>query len=355
MINSLSLKNFQCHKNLKLELVPGINVVLGKTDSGKSAILRALYYTIFNKPASNNYPSSWIKNEKNNLIDECKITVEKNNSILHRYKNKDENGYIIDNKKLKAINRDVPEQVQDFFNISSVNFQRQLDSHFLLSETSGQIAKYLNELIDLEDIDLYLSAVEKLKRSTNKEQKQLEKDIEETQVKIEEYNWLQKAKKINNNLQNVIKQKDTAGNIIYDLQKTKKNSELYQQKFKNIPDIEKAHFYIIEMQKIKQNILEVENTITIIKKQFNNNIQYKQKLNKMPDTGKAHNFISKINLYKNKIDKVKTIYNKMRESFHDNEYYISEEKRLANIIVHLKKKIPDICPLCGNLINKKDD
>ena len=37
MISSVHIKNFQKHKDLSLEFTPGINVITGKSDAGKSA------------------------------------------------------------------------------------------------------------------------------------------------------------------------------------------------------------------------------------------------------------------------------------------------------------------------------
>lgn len=41
-IKSIIIKNFQSHANTELELCDGVNVILGNSDVGKTAILRAL-------------------------------------------------------------------------------------------------------------------------------------------------------------------------------------------------------------------------------------------------------------------------------------------------------------------------
>ena len=48
MIKSLHIQNFQSHKKTTLKFHKGINVVIGQSDSGKSAIIRALNWTINN-------------------------------------------------------------------------------------------------------------------------------------------------------------------------------------------------------------------------------------------------------------------------------------------------------------------
>lgn len=49
-LTELSVTNFQSHAATTLELVPGLNVIVGSSDSGKSALLRALYWLYYNKP-----------------------------------------------------------------------------------------------------------------------------------------------------------------------------------------------------------------------------------------------------------------------------------------------------------------
>jgi len=53
MLKKISIQNFQSHKKTELDLVDGINVIYGLSQSGKSAILRALNWIIFNRKFSN--------------------------------------------------------------------------------------------------------------------------------------------------------------------------------------------------------------------------------------------------------------------------------------------------------------
>jgi DNA repair exonuclease SbcCD ATPase subunit len=49
MILSLHLVNFETHKDSLIEFSPGMNVIRGSTDQGKSTIRRALTYVVFKK------------------------------------------------------------------------------------------------------------------------------------------------------------------------------------------------------------------------------------------------------------------------------------------------------------------
>ena len=59
MIQSLALKNFQSHKDTLIKFDPGVNVIVGSTDSGKSAIIRALRWLVWNRPIGDKMRSNW--------------------------------------------------------------------------------------------------------------------------------------------------------------------------------------------------------------------------------------------------------------------------------------------------------
>ena len=51
MIKSIDIENFQSHKKTRIDFDPGVNVIIGRSDSGKTSILRALNWVINNKPS----------------------------------------------------------------------------------------------------------------------------------------------------------------------------------------------------------------------------------------------------------------------------------------------------------------
>ena len=49
-IDKIILENFQSHKYSELEFVEGLNAIIGSTDSGKTAIFRAIKWALYNEP-----------------------------------------------------------------------------------------------------------------------------------------------------------------------------------------------------------------------------------------------------------------------------------------------------------------
>ena len=90
MITKISIKNIQSHKNSTLELSPGINAIVGSSNNGKSAILRAFYWARYNRPlGTDNLLSHWAVDKKGNQISEMEVTVENQNGFVTRKRTKD--------------------------------------------------------------------------------------------------------------------------------------------------------------------------------------------------------------------------------------------------------------------------
>lgn len=178
MINEVYLSNFQSHKDTHIRLDKGVNVFSGNSDCGKSAIMRGIIWAITNDLQGDYFISNWAKNKKGKIESECKVVIDS----VSRVKGKDYNGYTDGDSKYEALRGAVPEEIAKKFNIDKVNIQRQLDGPFLLSNTPGEVAKYVNELVNLTEIDEALSWVASQQREANSEIKICEKGISQIEL-----------------------------------------------------------------------------------------------------------------------------------------------------------------------------
>ena len=189
MISSLHITNFQSHKDSQLDFHPGVNVIVGASDSGKTSIIRALRWLIWNRPGGEDFRSDW--GGETDVI----IEIEDDVKILRR-KGK-ENLYTIgrsaqDHKELKAFKTSVPEEIQKALNIDDTNLQKQFDSPFLISSSPGEVAAYFNQIAHLEKIDSSISYVNgKITKLTSR-QKLDEETLEEDREKLKQYEYLDK-------------------------------------------------------------------------------------------------------------------------------------------------------------------
>ena len=168
MIKSVNLQNFQSHKNTFLEFDPGVNIIIGSSRSGKTAVLRALNWCRYNKPAGIAYNSYWNRNESKQPIKQFSSVVEfEEDTFVERVRGQKFNGYDANGIELGALGQDVPEDVEKLFNMQEVNMQKQFDAPFLISESPAEVARFFNRVIKLDKIDIVLSKAQSLKNSTN--------------------------------------------------------------------------------------------------------------------------------------------------------------------------------------------
>ena len=150
MISQLSIQNFQSHRDSHLTFDPGVNIIIGPSDSGKTAIIRALRWLIWNRPQGDSMRSNW-GGETEVSISFSEPDLEVEPEVTRRKGKMDE--YIMNGMSFKALRGEVPKEVQQVINISEVNLQRQLDSPFLLSNTAGEVALHFNKVAKLDQID----------------------------------------------------------------------------------------------------------------------------------------------------------------------------------------------------------
>ena len=144
MIKSLRLLNFQSHKDSSLDFVDGVNIIVGNSDSGKTAIIRALRKLFFNRPLGDAMCSTWGgKTEIELFTDNAHIV----------YKKDKENEYVLGDTHFKAFSTDVPKEITDVLRIGDVNIQGQLDAPYLLSLSAGDVASHFNKVANLDKID----------------------------------------------------------------------------------------------------------------------------------------------------------------------------------------------------------
>ncbi len=343
MIESIKLINYQSHIDSSITFDSGINCIIGQSDSGKSAILKAINWIINNKPTGN----AFITHKKTESSVQLSI---KNNTII-RKKGKNVNKYVINNKDLEAFKTDVPEEVKKIINFSELNFQNQFDSSFLLSNSSGEVAKILNKIINLDVIDNSLFNIEKMKKNYKTEYERISNNIVKIEDDLNEYDWIDEAEKKLNKLMkkesSIQKKKDkeTKINIIID----KWKSYHYEiKKYKQILSYEKRVSILLdeqiswkEKEKKYNKLSDIYNRINntkIEQEKYNKILKYEELTNKLlkkeeiltkkrQKQVKLNDFIIK---FKNVSDKIK-----------------QNNENLSCLIEKYEKIKPNICPLCG--------
>ena len=338
MIQKIEIKNIQSHKDSELVLCDGINAIVGSSNNGKSAILRALNWAIKNRPLGTDILlSHWAINEKGNQKDEMyvKVTDDAGNTLTRR-RTRDSNQYIINEKELNVVKTDIPDEVNRFFRLSDTNIQYQQDSPFLLSLSSGEVARYFNKTVKLDVIGRILAEVESTKRKIKSEKEVIESDIDNLEQKLREYDWTEGIDILINKYKRVNDRHSQVENLYNSIQDD--INMLKKQKIFNMKD-QKA--LIEEIEKTKKTSLENKESSYFILSD----------LSKIKDS-KTYNFSKQ----KEIIDEISEIIKGSRLKYdsvnlrEDLEEIILCNKDIQDCnteIDELWQEMPDICPICG--------
>ncbi len=186
MLKRIRIRNFQKHKKLDVDFSPNVTTIIGSSDSGKSAIVRALKWVCLNKPNGN----SFIRNGHKS----CKVRITVDGSKITRTKGKS-NTYEVNGEKFHAFGTSVPDEITNLLKLDEINFQSQHDSPFWFSESAGQVSKNLNQIIDLSIIDRTLSGVASLVRKSKADVDASERSLSASQEQLNGLKWVQEAAK----------------------------------------------------------------------------------------------------------------------------------------------------------------
>lgn len=186
MIKSVKIKNFQSHRKTFLEFDKGVNVIVGATDSGKSAIIRALRWLVWNRPTGDAFCSTWGGNTH--------VSVETETHKIARNKGK-ENNYVVQQNneepiEFKAFGTGTPTEVQEVLNINEINLQQQLDKPFLLSDSPGQVAGFFNKIAGIDLIDSSIKSIQKEIRATTQNIVSLKGILDDETEELKKYDNL---------------------------------------------------------------------------------------------------------------------------------------------------------------------
>lgn len=188
MITKAIIKNFQSHKRTVIDLSKGINMFIGISDKGKTVIIRAIRWVVYNKPSGEEYRSWWGGETSVELF-------FSDGTIVKRVKSNTVNEYWLNGGKLKAFGQGVPDEITKILNLEEVNIQQQMDAPFLLNETAGEVASHFNKIAGISIIDKSIAKAKKEVAETKASIKQREDDLKEKTEQLEAYNDLDALEK----------------------------------------------------------------------------------------------------------------------------------------------------------------
>lgn len=344
MIQEIQLTNFQSHASTRMEFEPGVNIIVGQSDCGKSSVLRALRLVVQNKPNGEEYRSHW--------GGDTEVSVTFDNGTVKRGRTNTQNTYQVNKGEiLKAFGQDVPSEVAELCNMSDVNIQNQMDSPFLLSESSAEVARHFNKVAKLDTIDSSLSYVNSRTLQHNQQLKDSNKRLKEKQVALEQYDNLEEMEKailafevLENRADALECQMDILSTIL-------EKAEVLQVRKTQVPNNQDAIKPIEEVLALYQE----EHTV---KKKISNLTDLGRKLKVLQQTKSTY-----IKLLNSEGDIQKVL--KLHEKYTSASRETIQLEKLCNLVTKVKDSLktqqnekltletefknsfPDICPLCN--------
>ena len=342
MFKSLQIQNFQSHENTLLEFDPGVNVIVGSSDSGKTAILRALRWLLTNRPGGDSFRSNWGGDTIVNLHTE--------EGIIKRSKTAKDNMYVLNNQEFKAMGMDVPEEVKLLLNMNEVNLQGQLDAPFLLSNSSGEVAQYFNQIIQLDVIDIGRKNIEKWYRQLESQIHYKESEKERLENTLPQYEHLAKFEIDIESIEGLEERQKQIGVRIGKIKQWISSYETIQNSLEEYSEIlllEKPVNNLIELfqqkkeqERKKINLQELINSYGKIQNQLDKN-------NEIISSEKQVHIIMSLYTQQKETQKQESALSQILTSFERKKETIKEKEieivKMQKIFVEY---MPDICPLC---------
>ena len=348
MITSLKLENFQSHKNTELHFHPGVNVIVGSTDSGKTAVIRALKEIIWNRPGGTECISHWAKAMN------IQITVE--TATIRKEKSSSRNAYVVNGKEYVAFGRDVPEDVKKILGMDEINIQMQMDSPFLLSQSSGEIALHFNRIAKIDNIHNTISNIKQKSKKLEQSQQFKLQEIDNLKTKINKLTFLEKLEIQVEVLEQMEGKKEDLENRIKklkDIVKTYIKIEGELKKLTHVLDLEKRVNFLLSIMSKKEELENHKSGLVRVLKNLND-IEYHLK-KKIEVSRLEMPVINILTLYSNiAITKTeKTAFDTLVERLKRNQIQIKQKTRfLQDLEKEFQENFPDVCPLCDSILIK---
>lgn len=263
-IEKIILVNFQSHVYSELCLSRGVNVIVGPSDSGKTAIMRALRWNMFNDPSG----VEFVREGES----EVSVTVRfQNNVEVERRRSRSKNQYILrrpDEVELvfEGFGKNVPAEIEEAIGIKKImlddkkslplNFADQLDGPFLLQETDAYKAQAIGRMVGVDLLDETMRDTLRDKKQISIRRELMEKDLEETEESLKAFSDLddqiglrEKIKNILSSVSELKEKTETANNFAQALREIKEDCALTKDALQRYAVLDELQDKLLHLQR----------------------------------------------------------------------------------------------------------
>jgi len=265
-LKSIRLKNFQSHKDTLISFAgPGcLTVITGPSDSGKSAVIRALRWVFYNMPQGDGFIF--------NAEDKCTVTLEYDDGTkVERIRSRGGiNRYVVNGQVFEGFGTGVPLEVQQATGIRKLeigdqtfllNLSEQLDGPFLGGKSvSGPArAKMLGKLAGTEEIDYASKEIGTDIYRAKRQKEDIEKEIEDKQKQLNQYSFIPAWERVVAEAETVLS--DTKNKVVQ-IEKLKNLSATWKELCTKKLDLEEVVYGLRDVDKALGLVVKAQELLT---------------------------------------------------------------------------------------------
>jgi exonuclease SbcC len=355
-IERIEILNFQNHKKSILELSPGVNVISGPSDHGKSSIIRALSWGITNQPKGDGYRRDTAPEKAN-----TSISIHFNNGTMVRRLRGPRGNYYEDHtgEIYRAIKTSVPDEILSILNMDERNIQTQFGRMFMLQQSPGESAAMLNSAADLSIIDDSIDNINSVITTTKREVVVTENRINELEKELQQYGNLDKLEiliqrmdKLQTQIDGLQTKIDSTKTIIGGIASTDLLITKTKAILRHETRIKKCRAYIKDIEKLQTKIDKVKSIMKSLNQVEEDIESCKSLVALHKQVEKATKLANEVTELDNKVGQTRTIIENIRLiELKISQSKLKIDKKKKRYIELLKQQKE--CPTCGSEISKQ--
>ena len=299
-LRKAEIHNFQSHKDTVIEFDDGLNVILGETNKGKTAVVRAVLWALFNDPKGTDFIMTGEEDCSVKLTFSDGSAIERSRSV------KSAGHYVVTqvdgtSYSFKGFSNEIPVQVMNEHQMPEVyltkdvkarlNVSSQMDAPFLLSESPQVKAAAVGRIIGTQVVDAAIKTVNRDTLASNKRAKDLSQQIDDWNEELKQYQDLSSTKRYIDVLEAFISEKEAGDREVSALAQldslyngNKMQIEMTAKNLARIPDLSGIEPDIEKGLALEEEIRELARQIERLRKVALAKKETKRKLQALPDS-----------------------------------------------------------------------